>query len=181
VSSRDFTSDSSSSSSSSSSVAIEPSVRGKILNQSTMKEKKVVLVEDEPDIIMTFKVALESAGFIVYAYQDPLTALSEFKSCYYDLVILDIKMPQMNGFELYTEMRKIDEQVRVCFITAGEMYFDKFRRQKGEEREGQGVEEQYCELNSERFLQKPISNEDLVKRINKIMMLKKDPDILQNT
>jgi CheY-like chemotaxis protein len=149
--------------------------------ESAMKGNKILLVDDEPDIAMTFELALQNAGFTVYTYQDPFAALSEFKPCYYDLVILDIKMPQMNGFELYTEMRKIDEQVRVCFITAGEMYFDKFRRQKGEEREGQGVEEQYCELNSERFLQKPISNEDLVKRINKIMMLKKDPDILQNT
>jgi DNA-binding LytR/AlgR family response regulator len=83
---------------------------------------------------------------------------------------LDIKMPRMNGFELFSEMQKIDKQVRVYFITAGEMYFEKFRREKGEEREGREVEDKYCELNSERFLQKPISNEDLVKRINKIMM-----------
>jgi CheY-like chemotaxis protein len=138
--------------------------------ESAMKGNKILLVDDEPDITMAFKLTLQNAGFRIYAYQDPFVALSEFKPGYYDLVILDIKMPQINGFELYTEMRKIDEQVRVCFITAGEMYFDKFRRQKGEEREGREVDEQYCELNNERFLQKPISNEDLVKRINKIMM-----------
>jgi CheY-like chemotaxis protein len=135
-----------------------------------MKGKRVALVEDEPDIVMTFKAALEDAGFLVHTYQDPIVALSEFKPGYYDLVILDIKMPRMNGLELFSEMQKIDKQIRVCFITAGEMYFDKFRREKGEGREGREVEEQYCKLNSKRFLQKPISNEDLVKRINKIMM-----------
>jgi two-component SAPR family response regulator len=61
--------------------------------------------------------------------------------------------------ELYTEMRKIDNQVKFCFITAGEMYYDKVR---------QG-EEQYCKLDTQRFLQKPISNTDLVNRIYKIM------------
>jgi CheY-like chemotaxis protein len=137
-----------------------------------MKGKRVALVEDEPDIVMTFKAALEDACFLVHTYQDPIVALSEFKPGYYDLVILDIKMPRMNGFELFSEMRKLDKQVRVCFITAGEMYFDKFRREKGEgeDREGREVEDKYCELNSEWFLQKPISNEDLVKRISKIMM-----------
>jgi DNA-binding response OmpR family regulator len=83
--------------------------------------KKILLVDDEPDIAMTFKLTLESTGFTVNAYQDPLIALSKFKPSYYDLVILDIKMTKINGFELYTEIRKIDEEVRACFITADEM------------------------------------------------------------
>jgi CheY-like chemotaxis protein len=87
-------------------------------------------------------------------------------------------MPKMNGFELYTEMQKIDNQVKVCFITAGEMHYEKVRKGKLEEDEEE--EEQYCELNIERFLQKPISNADLIKRINKIMMLNLSPNI-QNT
>jgi CheY-like chemotaxis protein len=86
-------------------------------------------------------------------------------------------MPKMNGFELYSEMRKRDEQVKVCFITAGEMYYDDIRNEKREESE---EEEQYCKLDRERFLQKPISNADIVKRINKIMMLNLSPNI-QNT
>ena len=69
-----------------------------------------------------------------------------------------------NGFELYTEMRKIDNQAKFCFITAGEMYYDKVRVE----------EEQYCKLDTERFLQKPISNTDLVNRIYKLMT----PDML---
>jgi CheY-like chemotaxis protein len=147
-----------------------------------MKGRKVALVEDEPDILMTFKATLESSGFIVHTYQDPIVALSEFMPGYYDLVILDIKMPQMNGFELYSEMQKIDKQVKVCFITASEMYYDEFRNEKQirvEEEQGQEQEEkreqQYCKLDPDRFLQKPISNIELVKRIEKIMGVKNGP------
>ena len=146
--------------------------------ESARKGNKILLVDDEPDIVMAFKLTLESAGFIVDTHEDPLIALSKFKPSYYDLVILDIKMPKMNGFELYTEMQKIDNQVKVCFITAGEMHYEKVRKGKLEEDEEE--EEQYCELNTERFLQKPISNADLIKRINKIMMLNLSPNI-QNT
>ena len=67
--------------------------------ESARKGNKILLVDDEPDIVMAFKLTLESAGFIVDTHEDPLTALSKFKPSYYDLVILDIKMPKMNGFE----------------------------------------------------------------------------------
>jgi DNA-binding LytR/AlgR family response regulator len=77
-------------------------------------------------------------------------------------------MPKMNGFELHTEMRKVDQQVNVCYITAGEKYYDEVRIGNRKVRED---EEQYCKLDSERFLQKPISNAAIVKRIDKIMML----------
>ncbi len=146
--------------------------------ESARKGNKILLVDDEPDIMMAFKLTLESAGFIVDTHEDPLTALSKFKPRHYDLVILDIRMPKMNGFELYAEMQKIDNQVKVCFITAGEMRYDKVG--KGKLKEDEEEEEQYCGLNTERFLQKPISNADLVKRINKIMMLNLSLNI-QNT
>lgn len=142
---------------------------------------KIMLVDDEPDIVMTFKASLESAGFTLDTYEDPLIALSKFKPSYYDLVILDIKMSKMNGFELYTEMRKVDEEVKVCFITAGEMYYDEVRNERQEEQEGQEEEpeeiKQYCKLDPDRFLQKPISNADLVKYIEKIMTLNKGLNI----
>ncbi len=125
-----------------------------------------MLVDDESDITTALNMALVEYGFEVDSYNDPLAALSNFKPSYYDLVILDIKMPDMNGFELYANMRKVDNQVKFCFITAGQIYYDEVRKAKPEE-EGEGS---YCEFNTERFLQKPISNADLVKRINKIMM-----------
>lgn len=139
--------------------------------ESDKKGNKILLVDDEADITMSFEATLQNAGFTVHTYQDPLIALSKFKPGYYDLVILDIKMPEMNGFELYTEMRKIDNQVKFCFITAGEMYYDKVREE----------EKQYCKLDTGRFLQKPISNTDLVNRIYKIITPNNNPDILQNT
>lgn len=73
------------------------------------------------------------------------------------MAILDIKMPQMNGFKLYGEMQRVDDQVKVCFITAGEMYYDEVRETLGEK------EKQYCKIDAAQFLQKPISNLDLVK------------------
>jgi CheY-like chemotaxis protein len=118
--------------------------------KSDKKRNKILLVDDEPDIKMSFEATLQNAGFTVNAYQDPHIALSKFKPGYYDLVILDIKMPEMNGFELYAEMQKIDNQagvqkidnkVKFCFITAGEMYYDKVREE----------EERYCKLDAERF------------------------------
>lgn len=139
--------------------------------KSDEKRNKILFVDDEPDITMSFKATLQNAGFIVHTYQDPLIALSEFKLGYYDIVILDIKMPKMNGFELYAEIQKIDNKVKVCFITAGEMYYDKVREE----------EEQYCKFDTERFLQKPISNVELVNRIYKIMTPNNNPDIVQNT
>jgi DNA-binding response OmpR family regulator len=129
--------------------------------KSERKGNRILLVDDETDITTLFKIALEDAGFIVHAYNDPLIALSEFKPGYYDLVILDIKMKEMNGFELYAEIRKADNQIKFCFITAGEMYYNEVRDEE------QGL---YCKVDTERFLQKPISNDDLIKRINKIIL-----------
>jgi DNA-binding response OmpR family regulator len=139
--------------------------------KSDKKGNKILLVDDEPDITMSFEATLQNAGFIVHTYQDPLIALSKFKPSYYDLVILDIKMPKMNGFKLYAEIQKIDNKVKVCFVTAGELFYDQVREE----------EEQYCKLDTERFLQKPISNTDLVNRIYKIMTPNNNPDTLQNT
>lgn len=137
--------------------------------ESARKGNKILLVDDEPDITMTFKTILQEVGFIVDTYEDPLIALSKFKPHFYDLVILDIKMAKKNGFELYAEMLKRDDQVTVCFVTAGEMYYNEVR--KDEE------EELYCKLDTQRFIQKPISNTDLVKRIEKILMPSQSPNI----
>lgn len=137
--------------------------------ESARKGNKILLVDDEPDITMTFKAILQEVGFIVDTYEDPLIALSKFKPHFYDLVVLDIKMAKMNGFELYVEMQKRDSQVKVCFVTAGEMYYDEVR--KDEE------EELYCKLDIRRFIQKPISNTDLVKRIEKLLMPSQSPNI----
>ena len=81
------------------------------------------IVDDEPDVKLALKITLEENGFEVDAFDDPVIALDNFRKGVCDLLILDIKMPKMHGFELYREIRKIDSQVKICFLTAGEMYY----------------------------------------------------------
>lgn len=78
---------------------------------------RVLLVDDEPDITTVLGIGLDDDGFKVDTFNDPLIALSQFNKSSYDVVILDIKMPKMDGFELYREIRKIDDKVKVFFIT----------------------------------------------------------------
>jgi two-component system, OmpR family, response regulator ChvI len=81
-------------------------------------KKKILLVYDEQDLTFTLRIILEKCGFEVVSFNDPILALQSFKPNYYDLLVLDIKMPQMNGFELYQQLRKKDSHVKVCFLTA---------------------------------------------------------------
>ena len=122
------------------------------------KKKKILIVDDEPDVSNVLKKVFDRSGFNADSYDDPILALENFKAGSYDLVLLDIKMPEMDGFRLYQEMRKIDSKVKVCFLTASEMYYERFRKQ-----EGLGA------LDKEIFVRKPIGNEDLIKKINTII------------
>ena len=94
----------------------------------TSNDNRILIVDDEEDIARLFKVALEQSGFIVNIYNDPLLSLSNYRAGIYDLLLLDIRMPQMNGFELYKRIRQIDESAKVCFMTAFEVYHDEFKR-----------------------------------------------------
>ena len=93
-------------------------------------KRKILVVDDEPDNASVFTMSLEDGGFQVDTFTEPLLALSTIKAGKkYDLLILDIKMPDMNGFELYEEIRKIDNKSKVCFLTAfGEGYTEEFGR-----------------------------------------------------
>jgi two-component system, OmpR family, response regulator ChvI len=87
-----------------------------------------LFVDDEPDNTSIFRIALEDNGFDVDAFNNPTLALSSFKPDYYDLLVLDIKMPNMNGYELYQKIKKMDDKVKVCFLTAfGEQYTEEFK------------------------------------------------------
>jgi two-component system, OmpR family, response regulator ChvI len=118
-----------------------------------------LLVDDEPDVNITLKITLEENGFKVDSFTDPLLALSNFKPDSYDLIILDIKMPKMNGFELYRQIKKIDDKVKVCFLTAGEMYYGVYG-------------DIFNTLDVNCFIRKPIENEMLIKRLNIITSVK---------
>ena len=127
---------------------------------SNNKVKKILLVDDEPDIIYAIKNILEDNGFQIDSFNDPILALKSYKINFYDLVILDIKMPKMDGFELYIKIREKDPKVKICFLTASEMYYEKFRKTRSEFRK---IIEEEC------FIQKPIKNEELIRKLNSIM------------
>jgi DNA-binding response OmpR family regulator len=122
-------------------------------------QKRILAVDDEPDITNLCSLALEYYGFKVDTFIDSEEALSSFRPDYYDLVILDIKMPKMDGFELYEELKKMDNDVKVCFLTASELYYEEFRKKE------------YHALDKNLFIRKPIDNEDLLKEVNRIMTL----------
>jgi DNA-binding response OmpR family regulator len=79
-----------------------------------------LVVDDEPDLTVACNMLLEYEGFEVGAYNDPLVALASFKPNHYDLALLDIKMPKIDGFSLYNEIKKMDDRIKICFLTASE-------------------------------------------------------------
>ena len=139
-------------------------------NIKTAKEplcKRILIVDDDTDITFTYKLGLEryyegyeddnynsnKIRFQVYTYNNPLVALSEFKSNFYDLLLIDINMPDINGFELCQKILELDANVRVCFITAWEVNIEALR-------------EVYPNVSLGCFIRKPVSIEYLVKRLS---------------
>ena len=121
--------------------------------------KRVLIVDDEPDVNLAVKIVLEENGFEVNTFTDPFLALENFrkKAGMYDLLILDIKMPEMNGFELYKQIKKINDNVKVCFLTAGELDYEQFRK------------ELFSGLDENCYIQKPIETETLIERLNRVI------------
>ena len=78
--------------------------------------KSILIVDDESDICFVLAKVLRNNGFVVDSYDDPVVALEKFNSDLYNLVMLDIKMPELNGFELYREIRKLDKKIKICFL-----------------------------------------------------------------
>jgi CheY-like chemotaxis protein len=87
-----------------------------------------LIVDDEDDINLLFKMVLEDNGYKVDTFNDPLAALQNFTAGSYDLLLLDIKMPKMNGFELFQKIKMIDENVKICFLTVTKINYDEFRK-----------------------------------------------------
>jgi len=118
-------------------------------------KQRILIVDDESDITTALKIYLEIQGFQVDAFTDPVNALAQFKADYYQLLILDIKMPEMNGFELYSEIKKKDKTVKVFFLTAlSEMHdYDAYKK------------EVFPKEGERYFIAKPIENDEILKRI----------------
>ena len=116
------------------------------------RTNRILLVDDEQDITLTFTNGLKQNGFEVDAFNDPEEALSNFKPGYYGLLLLDIRMPKIDGFELYKKLREKDKNVKVCFITAYEIYYNTLKKD-------------YPTLDIGCFIQKPVSIPDLVEHV----------------
>jgi len=115
---------------------------------------RILIIDDEPDITLGFRKALRNKGFEeVETVNDPIFALKNFKEGSYDLLIIDIVMPAMDGFSLYEEIRKIDNKVKVCFITAFELNYQALRAVFP------ATDDLGC------FIRKPVDIDDLAKRI----------------
>jgi len=120
-------------------------------------QKKILVVDDDLDLTSLFKMMLELNGFEVDAYNDPLLALRDFKANSFGMALLDVRMPQMNGFELYKKLQEIDNKMKVCFITAFDDYNEEFKQSFPE------LDERKC------FVRKPKAIEDLVKHVAAIL------------
>ena len=141
---------------------------GKTRRKESVATYRILLVDDDHDILFTFKEGLEEnddavvdksqlfggAKIQVDTFADPKEALSSFKAGVYDLLLLDIRMQDMNGFELYKELKKIDDKPKVCFMTAYELYYEALKKD-------------FPKLDVGCFMKKPISIEDLATKISK--------------
>jgi len=119
--------------------------------------KRILVVDDESDVCFVLEKVLGKNGFLVDSYENPSLALDKFEAHSYDLAILDIKMPDLNGFALYREIKRLDKKLKICFLTAGEMYYDVYS-------------DIFSSLHNKYFIQKPIENEELMNRINEIIV-----------
>jgi DNA-binding response OmpR family regulator len=121
------------------------------------REIRIMIVDDESDVTYFCKTVLEYYGFVVDTYNESKEVLSCFISNFYDLIILDIRMPDMDGFELYREIKEKDPNVKVCFLTASDRFYEEFR--------SRGCSKYDKQL----FIQKPIENEELIEKIKQLI------------
>ena len=128
--------------------------------------RKIMILDDEEDIAILFKEGLEIIGFYnVAVYNDPIKALYEIKSNTYDLILIDIVMPIMNGLEFYSNLKKTEKELgsKVCFFSAGEFSEDRIRDMFP------GLKNQKTIL-----IRKPITIKELLIKINQIMYEKSE-------
>ena len=113
-----------------------------------------MVIDDELDICIMLKVVLEQNGFIVVNYySNPIKALDELKSKFYNLIILDIQMPEINGMQLYREIRKRDKKTKICFLTGSETLFH--------------IAHKFASVYT--FITKPVENKELIKIVNDVL------------
>jgi DNA-binding response OmpR family regulator len=131
------------------------------INNNQNRKRKILIVDDELDITFSLKLFLEENGFEVYTSNKPSSVLSDYRAGLYDLIILDIKMPEINGYELYERIKKMDNNVHVLFLTALSDFSNYIQ-------ESNKMPSMFDEEN---IIHKPVTNEELLKRIMTIVDL----------
>ena len=118
--------------------------------------KRILIVDDNPDITNTFKVGIENASksIVAHTHNDPRKALLDFEPNFYDLLLIDINMPYMDGFHLSERILEIDINVKICFMSAGEINRDALR-------------EIHQSISLGCFIRKPVTIDHLIDRIMK--------------
>jgi PleD family two-component response regulator len=125
----------------------------------TNKKARILIVDDDPEIIESFGLVLEDSGlFHVEKYTEPVQALSNFKPDSHDLVLLDVNLPDVDSFELYDKMKKIDSKLKVCFL----VIYDN-------EESYQALRKEFRSLDEDCFMPKEVMIKDLIGRINRIL------------
>jgi DNA-binding response OmpR family regulator len=122
-------------------------------------KKRILIVDDEPDVGFTLKIVLEKYGFVADCFVNPSTALKNFRPALYDLIILDIKMPKISGFELYSKFKSTDTKIKALFLTALRE-LDDYDNLK---------DNLFPKMGERHFIQKPVSNNELLEQIYSIM------------
>jgi DNA-binding response OmpR family regulator len=122
----------------------------------SIRNKRILIIDDNSDIAFTLRIGLENndANMEVYSYDNPINALIDFKPNFYDLLLIDVNMPLMDGFELCEKLLQKDINVKVCFMTSGEINMDAAR-------EVHPLKSIGC------FIKKPITIDALARRIKK--------------
>ena len=130
------------------------------MNENNNNIATILLVDNESDNTCVLSMGLEDAGFKVDAFNDPMLALSNFKPNFYSLLILDINMPKMNGYELYKEIRKIDDKIKISILTVSEIYNESLRAPPP-----RLLDDVKC------FIPRPVAIDDFVKKVKEELNL----------
>ncbi len=125
-------------------------------NTTNQGKKRILFVNDDVDTTDVIKEGLYRYGYEVETFVDPNLALQNFKGSNYDLLLLDVRMRGLNDFELYNKMRKIDENINICFISASNTFYEKYKRL-------------YPEIKNECHIKKPLGIRNLASIIGNIL------------
>ena len=130
----------------------------------TSKSKaNILIIDDNKDITDLFSIFLESNGYIVNAYTNPVKAFNNIRKNSHDLIVLDLKMPKMDGMTLYHRIKEIDDKVIICFTTADKNYIQQLQK---------GI------IDIEKIvLYKPVLLKDLKKKIESLLLLSRQKEV----